>query len=111
MHNDTQTTKKLQHEVHDLTKDGIDEEVKAYLKLGPDFSETPRALPYEKIIIETESITQPEQSHILERERERQKLRESKTENIKTNLTSVEEKGRKKGVRRQREGFPTSRQR
>ncbi len=42
---------KLKHEVFDLTKDGIDEDVKAYLQLGPDFSEVPRKLPYEKIII------------------------------------------------------------
>ena len=48
--------RKLQHEVHDMTKDGIDEDVRAYLKLGPDFCEAPRRIPYEKIIIETEKM-------------------------------------------------------
>jgi len=47
---------KITHEVIDLTKDGIDEDVKAYLKLGPNFSETPKVLPYERIIIETEKM-------------------------------------------------------
>ncbi len=46
----------LKHEVFDLTKDGIDEDVKVYLQLEPDFSEVPRKLPYEKIIIETENM-------------------------------------------------------
>ena len=47
---------KLRHEVHDMTKDGIENAVKAYLKLGPDFSETPRKMPFEKIIVETEKM-------------------------------------------------------
>ena len=46
--------KKLCNEVYDLTQAGIDDDVKAYLRLGPDFSATPKSLPYEKIIIETE---------------------------------------------------------
>ena len=48
--------KKIQQEVHDMTKDGIDKDVKAYLSLGPDFSETPNRFPYEKIVIETEAM-------------------------------------------------------
>ena len=40
----------------DLTIDGIDEEVKKYLALGPDFCEAPRRVPYEEIISETEKI-------------------------------------------------------
>ena len=53
---DQPTQRKLRHEVYDLTKDGIDEDIKAYLKLGPDFCETPKRIPYEKIIIETEKM-------------------------------------------------------
>ena len=45
-----------EHEVNNLTKDGIDEDVKAYLKLGPDICETPKRIPYEKIIIEIEKM-------------------------------------------------------
>ena len=113
---DTPTKNKLQHEVHDLTKDGIDEEVKAYLKLGPDFCETPRTLPYEKVIIETEKMCkiiqdeiekvdrelQPEKPQELEREahklREKVKnlLKKQKNTKIKSNLTREEERGRKK---------------
>ena len=48
-----------------MATDGIDEDVKSYLKLGPDFSETPRRLPYEKIIIETERMCK-----VIEEEKE-----------------------------------------
>ena len=42
----------------DLTKDGFDDDsVKAYLRLGPDFNETPKQIPYEKIIVETEKCS------------------------------------------------------
>jgi hypothetical protein len=47
---------KIKNEVVDLTKDGIDSDVKKYLALGPDFSETPRKVPYEHIIAETEKM-------------------------------------------------------
>ena len=40
--------RKLQHEVVDLTNDGIDEDIKVFLKLGPDFSEAQRRPPYKK---------------------------------------------------------------
>ena len=67
-------TPKLQHEVYDLTKQGIDEDVKAYLKLGPDFCETPRRLPYKKVIetermckvIEDEKESKPEEAEKLQ---------------------------------------------
>ena len=39
-----------------MTKDGIDEDIEAYPKLGPDFCETPRRIPNEKIITETEKM-------------------------------------------------------
>ena len=39
-----------------MTKEGICADVKSYLSLRPDFSETPKRFPYEKIIIETESM-------------------------------------------------------
>ena len=101
----------LKHEVYDLTTEGIDEDVKSYLKLGPDFSETPRRLPYEKIIIETERMckvieeekeTKPQQAAELEREthklREEVKhlLRKQRKKKIKSNLTQQESIGRKK---------------
>ena len=47
---------KLKYEIVDLTKDGVDEDIKEYLKLGLDFSETPRKIPWEKVIIETEKM-------------------------------------------------------
>ena len=103
--------RKLQHEVYDMTKDGIDEDVKAYLKLGPDFCETPKRIPYEKIIIETEKMckviedeieTKPEEAEELHREthrlREKVKklLRKQREKKIKSNLTKQEAKGKKK---------------
>ena len=81
------------------------------MKLGPDFSETPRKLPFEKIIIETEKMcktieeekeSKPQQAQELEREahrlREKVKklLRKQKKKKIKSNLTRQEEIGRKK---------------
>ena len=47
---------KIKKEVVDLTKNGIDNDIKQYLSLGPDFCETPRRVPYETIITETEKI-------------------------------------------------------
>ena len=47
---------KIQKEIIDLTKDGIDEDVKKYLSLGPDFCEAPTRIPYEQIIAETEKM-------------------------------------------------------
>ena len=108
--------KKLQHQVYDLTKDGIDDEVKAYLTLGPDFCETPRRLPYEKVVIETEAMcktildeinhvdreAEPEKPQELEREahvlreRVKQLLKKQGKKKIKSNLTREEERGRKK---------------
>ena len=107
----SQRESKLKHEVFDLTKDGIDDDVKAYLQLGPDFSEVPRKLPYEKIIIETEKMCKtideekemkPDQAPELEREAHRlrekvkQLLRKQKKKKIKSNITRQEELGRKK---------------
>ena len=102
---------KLQHEVHDLTREGIDKDVKAYLKLGPDFCETPRRLPYEKIIVETERMckviedeieSKPEEAEELQREshrlREKVKkvLRKQGKKKIISNLTHQERRGKKK---------------
>ena len=106
-----QRESKLKHEVYDLTKDGIDEDVKSYLKLGPDFSETPNTLPFEKIIIETERMCKiieeekakkPEQEPELEREAHRLReevkhlLRKQKKRKIKSNLTHQESIGKTK---------------
>ena len=108
---DTQRKNKLKYEVFDLTRDGIDEDIKEYLKLGPDFSETPGRLPYEKIIVETEKMCQiieqekePNPEKAPELEREIHRLRESvkhllkkrMDKKIKSNLTQQEEMGRKK---------------
>ena len=102
---------KLKHEVVDLTKDGIDDDIKEYLKLGPDFSETPKRLPYEKVIIETEKMCQliekekeanPDQTTEIEqeahklREDVKQLLKRRMNKKIKSNLTQQEENGRKK---------------
>ena len=108
--NRTQT--KIKHDVVDLTKDGIDDDIKAYLRLGPDFSETPKKLPYEKIIIETEKMckvieaemeeAEQTEKHELEREihslREKVKklLMQAKDKKIPSNLTEKERNGRKK---------------
>ena len=106
-----QRESKLRYEVHDLTKDGIDDDVREYLKLGPDFSEAPRKVPFEKIIIETEKMCKtiedekeanPEKAPDLEREahrlREKVKklLRKAKRKKLKSNLTKQEENGRRK---------------
>jgi hypothetical protein len=47
---------KIKNEVIDLTKNGIDDDVKKYLALGPDFSEAPTRVPYERIISEREKM-------------------------------------------------------
>ena len=46
----------INKEVVDITTEGIDAEIKTYLALGPDLCETPRIIPYEKIICETEKM-------------------------------------------------------
>ena len=96
-----------------MTKDGIDDDVQEYLKVGPDFSEAPRKLPFEMIIIETEKMCKtiedeqeknPEKAPELEREahklREKVKklLRKRKRKKIKSNLTKQEENKTRKSV-------------
>ena len=49
-------SKKIKVDVVDLTKDGIDPDVKKYLSLGPDFCESPTRAPYERMICETEKM-------------------------------------------------------
>ena len=112
--NTEQRTSKLKQEVYDMTTDGIDEDVKEYLKLGPDFSEAPKKIPYEKIIIETERMcktiedekeAKPAQAPELEREAHRlrekvkQLLRKQKKKKLKPNLTRQEETGKTKAYR------------
>ena len=41
---------KIKKEIVDLTKEGLDDYVKQYLSLGPDFCESPRGVPYKKIL-------------------------------------------------------------
>ena len=69
------SAKKLCNEVYDLTQAGIDDDVKAYLRLGPDFIAIPKRLPYEKIIIETEKMCK-----IIEDEGESQPKRKQELE-------------------------------
>ena len=66
---------KLCNEVDDLTYARIHDDVKAYLSLGPDFSATPKRLPYEKIIIQTEIMCK-----IIEDEGESQPKRKQELE-------------------------------
>ena len=47
---------KIKNEVVDLTKNGIDSDIKKYLALGPDFCETPKKVPYKDIMAETEKM-------------------------------------------------------
>ena len=111
LNNQNPTQRKLKHEVYDLSKDGIDEDVKAYLKLGPDFCESPRRIPYEKIIIETERMckviedeieAKPDEAADLQgeahrlREKVKQVLRTQRKKKVKSNMTHQERRGRKK---------------
>ena len=99
-----------------MTKDGIDDDVKEYLKLGPDFSETPKRLPYEKVIIETEYMCKTiegeietttdatekykleKEAHIL-REKVKKALLIAKNKKIKSNLIKTTMRGTKENVR------------
>ena len=111
--NEEMQNTKIKHEIVDLTKNGVDEDVKAYLKLGPDFSETPRKIPYEKVIIETEYMckmiereiedtNEPLEKYRLEkevhtlREKVKKALIRQKDKKIKSNLTKQQQLGRKK---------------
>ena len=47
---------KIKKEVIDLTKKGVDDDIKQYLSLGPDFCETLRRVPYERMMTVTEKI-------------------------------------------------------
>ena len=78
--NSNDQEKKIQYEIFDIPTDGVNEDIKAYLKFGPDFSEAPRKLPYNKVIIETERMCKiiekgidlkPEQAYDVEKESHR----------------------------------------
>ena len=101
-------------EVVDLTKQGIDDEIKSYLSLGSDFYEAPTRVPYEKIIAETEKMCsvikeegRKEKSCEDEVDREVDELREeakeilrkTKGRNYTTNLTKEEMRGKKKAMK------------
>ena len=93
----------------DLTKNGIDPEIKAYLALGPDFCESPHRIPFELIIAETEKMCTDirkalEEKTVDERiiEMETQELREKtrkllekeRGKKLKSNLTKEEKSGK-----------------
>ena len=53
---ENKTSNKIKRSIVDLTRDCIDDDVKAYLSLGSDFAESPTRIPYENIICEIEAI-------------------------------------------------------
>jgi hypothetical protein len=102
---------KIRREVVDLTEEGIDGEVSKYLSLGPDFCESPRRVPYEKMICQTEKMCSvirkargvegvdmvKVEKEILEvREAGLKILKKYKGAKLYSNLTSDEMKGKKK---------------
>ena len=56
MEQERRKKEKIKKEVVDLTRNGIDDDIKQYLSLVSDFCETPRRVPCETIITETEKI-------------------------------------------------------
>lgn len=71
--------KKIKNEVVDLTKDGVDSDMKTYLALGPDFCETTKG-PCEKIIAETEkmrTMIKEKKARLGKLEREISEIREN----------------------------------
>ncbi len=104
---------RIQKEVIDLTKDGIDDDVKKYLSLGPDFCEAPTQVPYEQFVAETEKMCsmikkEGEIKEIAEGiiEREVSKVREdvksilekARCKRYQSNSTQEERKGKKKAL-------------
>ena len=104
---------KIKNEDVYLTRNGIDDNIKKYLALGPDFCETPKKVPYEDIIAETEKMcTMIEKegdnkeigSEIIDREiREVREsvnhiLKRAANRQYKTNLTKEELQGKKKAL-------------
>ena len=105
---------KIKVEVVDLTKQGIDDKIKSYLSLGPDFCEAPTRVPYEKIIAETEKMCsvikgEGKKKNVSEievdkeidelREEVKEVLRKTKNRNYNTNLTKEEMRGKKKAMK------------
>ena len=102
---------KLKNEVVDLTKDGIDNDMKAYLRLGPDFCEAPNRIPVEKMITITEGMCntiekkgQEENKEEVLIKREVNELRDEVSKllistaknKVYSNLTREEQRGKKK---------------
>jgi hypothetical protein len=52
-HNRIDTRGVIKFEVKNLTNEGIDADILSYLRLGPNFALTPKALPLEHIVVET----------------------------------------------------------
>jgi hypothetical protein len=111
---------KIKNEVIDLTKDGIDNDIKSYLSLGPGFCEAPTRVPYERIIAETEKmctkikregeineIDEEIVEHEIGEIRENVKviLEKARHKKYKTNLTKEELNGKKKAVQDKRKVF------
>jgi hypothetical protein len=101
----------IKNEVVDLTKDGIDEDVKKYLALGPGFAENREKFPIEEYIAKTENVCQMlgrefSVNEINEEQKNNdQKILRKKTQEImkkaikkhhQSNLTKEESQGRKK---------------
>ena len=99
----------IKREVVDLTKEGIDPEIRKYISLGPDFCEAPNKVPYEIIIAETEQmcydirrVEEKKNTDARLIEKEIQELREKirklldteKEKGVKSNLTAEEMRGK-----------------
>lgn len=91
--------KKIKQDMVDVTKDGIDENVKKYLALGPDFSGVPTRVPYERIISKTEKICT-----VMKKEEEIKEMIEDVTEHevneVHENVNKMLEEQDIRGIKR-----------
>ena len=89
----------IRREVVDLTKDGISDNVRKFLNLGPDFAMTPRELPVEQYIAATEEVCkrmEDEQNNGVRTEQQKLCDQEAMRKEVQDLLI----KGMKKPVRR-----------
>ena len=111
---ENKTSNKIKRSIVDLTRDCIDDDVKAYLSLGSDFAESPTRIPYENIICEIEAIcskikreTGEDVTQIQEGEKEiillkkkiNRMLEKAQTKKFSSNLSQTEIKGKKKAYK------------
>ena len=88
----------IKREVVDLTKDGISDNVKEFLALGPDFAITPKEFPVEDYIAATENICHKiELEFHAEEITEQQKINQQ--QKIRRNVQELLKKEAKKPIR------------